>query len=113
MDILRAYRELTDMSILEMTDRKGNNFLHLLCKTFKSQQINTFFKCDEFNAIMKNRENEGKNKNKDKFSTIMDKIYIQNAGSEPGIASYHFKTKENGGSFISYENAPSSWLLDD
>ncbi len=32
-----------------------------------------------------------------------------------GVASYHFfeETEDNKGSYISYENAPPFWLMDD
>ena len=41
---------------------------------------------------------------------IHNKIYIQ--GNQIGLASYHFSFDEDG-PYISYESAPSFWLLDD
>ena len=47
-------------------------------------------------------------------STIFGSVYVQGAvyaGVHEGVASYHFDSLKN--CYISYANAPDSWLLDD
>ncbi|CAE7910521.1 unnamed protein product [Symbiodinium necroappetens] len=47
-------------------------------------------------------------------STIFGSVYVQGvvyAGHHEGVASYHFESLDN--CYISYANAPDSWVLDD
>ena len=47
-------------------------------------------------------------------STIFGSVYVQGvvyAGHHEGVASYHFDSLDN--CYISYANAPDSWVLDD